>query len=66
MVLSKQKGLVRDKTYGIQLYGQQTLAALVIKAGFDKVTVYSDTSALPPDVDMGCMNHRLVAVARKP
>jgi len=66
MVLSKQKGLVRDKTYGIQLYGQESLAALVIGAGFEKVTVYTDTSALPADVDMGCMNHRLVAVARKP
>ncbi|CAD7837907.1 MAG: hypothetical protein [Olavius algarvensis Delta 4 endosymbiont] len=66
MVLSKQNGLIRDKTYGIQLYGQQTLATLVIKAGFEKVTVYNDASALPPDVDMGCMNHRLVAVARKP
>jgi len=66
MVLSKKDGLIRDKTYGIQLYGEQTLAALVIKSGFEKVTVYTDTSALPPDVDMGCMNHRLVAVARKP
>lgn len=66
MVLSKKKGLIRDETYGIQLYGQQSLAALVIKAGFEKVTVYTDASALPPDVDMGCMNHRLVAVARKP
>ena len=66
MVLSKQKGLIRDKTYGIQLYGQKTLAALVIRAGFEKVTVYTDASALPTDVDMGCMNHRLVAVACKP
>jgi len=66
MVLSKKKGLIRDKNYGIQLYGRQTLASLATKAGFEKVKVYTDASALPPDVDMGCMNHRLVAVARKP
>lgn len=66
MVLSKQKGLIRDKTYGIRLYGKQSLAALITKAGLGEATVFTGASALPPDVDVGCMNHRLVAVARKP
>ena len=41
------------------------LAALVTRAGFEAVTVHTDASAWPPDVDVGCMNHRLAAGARK-
>lgn len=66
MVLSKNKGLIRDKTYCIHLYDADELAALVNRAGFTDVNVHSDASAMNPTVDVGCMNHRLVAVARKP
>ena len=66
MVLSKKEGLIRDQTYGMQLYDADELAALVIRAGFSDVNVYSDTSAMNAAVDVGCMNHRLVAVARRP
>ena len=66
MVLSKRKGLIRDQTYCIQLYTADELAALVNRAGFSDVKVYSDASAISAAVDVGCMNHRLVAVARRP
>ena len=66
MVLSKAKGLIRDRTYCIHLYDAEDLAALVHRAGFDRVRIHDDASALSRDEDVGCMNHRLVVVARKP
>jgi D-alanine-D-alanine ligase len=66
MVLSKKEGLIRDKTYSIQLYDADQLADLAIRAGFIDVNVHSDVSAMNKGADVGCMNHRLVAVARKP
>ena len=66
MVLSKTKGIVRDRTYSIRLYSTGALAALTARAGFDDIRIHTDTSALAPGVDVGCMNHRLVVAARKP
>jgi hypothetical protein len=66
MVLSKKQGLIRDKTYCIRLYNADELAALVIRAGFIDVNVHSDLSAMKAAVDVGCMNYRLMAVARRP
>ena len=66
MVLSKENGLIRDQTYGIQLYNADELTALVTRAGFSDVRVHADLSAMNPTADVGCMNHRLVAVARRP
>ena len=66
MVLSKAKGLIRDQTYGIRLYNADALTDLVTRAGYSDVRVHADMSAMNPTADVGCMNHRLVAVARKP
>jgi D-alanine-D-alanine ligase len=65
MVLSKDKGLIRDKTYRIRLYGAEELVALTRSAGFGDVRVHTDASAMNPGEDVGCMNHRLVVSARK-
>jgi D-alanine-D-alanine ligase len=65
MVLSKTKGLVRDRTYRIRLYGAAELAAQVDRAGFSEIQVHTDATALAAEVDVGCMNHRLVVTARK-
>ena len=66
MVLSKKQGLVRDRTYCIRLYGTVDLTALVARAGFIDITIHTDASVLNRSEDLGCMNHRLVVVARKP
>jgi D-alanine-D-alanine ligase len=66
MVLSKKEGLIRDKTYCIRLYDSDELTDLVNRAGFIEVNLYFDASAMNPAADVGCMNHRLVAVARRP
>lgn len=66
LVLSRANGLIRDRTYCIRLYGADDLTALVEDAGFGDVQVYTDASAIQATVDVGCMNRRLVVVARKP
>jgi D-alanine-D-alanine ligase len=66
MVLSKAKGLIRDRTYRIRLYGAAELAALVNQAGFSEIQVHTDATALVAEVDVGCMNHRLVMTTRRP
>lgn len=66
MVLSKQRGLIRDRNYGIRLYNAEDLITLATRAGFGDVHLHTDASVLNSKEDVGCMNHRLVLVARKP
>ncbi len=66
MVLSKSRGMIRDKTYRIRLYGEDDLVALARSAGFDDIRVHGNTSAIKSTGDVGCMNHRLVITAHKP
>jgi len=66
MVLSKRRGLVRDRTYGIRLYDAEDLAALLDRAGFANVQVHAGSHALQHAEDVGCMNHRLLLTARRP
>ena len=65
MVLSKSRGLIRDRTYCIRLYNEDNLIALARSAGFGDVRVHSNVSAMNCADDVGCMNHRLVISARK-
>ena len=66
MVLSKKEGLIRDRTYGIRLYGAEALATLAARAGFDAVQIHAQGTRAAPGVDLGCMNHRLLVTARRP
>lgn len=66
MVLSKGRGMIRDKTYCIRLYGADDLVTLACRAGFDEVKIHTDAAAMNATEDVGCMNHRLVVSARKP
>lgn len=65
MVLNKDSGLVRDRTYCIRLYTSDGLADMVKKAGFGSVRVYTDFSPFAHDGDLGFMNHRMLVTARK-
>jgi D-alanine-D-alanine ligase len=66
IVLSKEKGLIRDKTYRIRLYEKAQLTNLVKKSGFKSIQVHSpDFAKLMKQEDLGCMNHRLFLTARK-
>ena len=66
MVLSKEKGLIRDQTYCIRLYEPDQLTELAARAGFVDVRLSSDSAMSDREEDLGCMNHRLVVSARKP
>jgi len=66
IVLSKEKGLIRDQTYRIHLYEKEQLTDLVEKAGFNNVKTHSlDRGKARKKEDLGCMNHRLILTARK-
>jgi D-alanine-D-alanine ligase len=66
MVLSKRRGMIRDRTYCIRLYNAQELADLLDRAGFADVQLHSGGASLHHEEDVGCMNHRLLLTARKP
>jgi len=65
MVLNKQEGLIRDRTYAVRLYGSQTLASLLEQAGFQQVTVRTDFSPHKSKGDYGFMNNRMLAIGKK-
>jgi len=65
MVIDKRSGLVRDRTYGMRLYDENTLKRLVSKAGFSNVSLYKDFTSFLGDGDVGFMNHRMMATAQK-
>jgi len=66
MVLSKSRGLIRDKNYRIRLYNQNDLNDLALNAGFGNIQIHTGASAMKVTEDVGCMNHRLVVSAQKP
>lgn len=65
MVLSKEKGLIRDKTYAVRLYEPDTLELLLKRTGFKKIAVITDFSPHLGDGDFGFMNCRMIATGRK-
>jgi D-alanine-D-alanine ligase len=66
MVLSKEKGVVRDCTYGVRLYDARRLKRLLKECGGCQVDVYTDFSPHEDEGDFGFMNHRMLGVGRKP
>jgi D-alanine-D-alanine ligase len=65
MVLSKKKGLIRDKTYTMRLYDDRSLARLLKSVGFMAVEIHTDFDPHGTQGDYGCMNNRILAVGRK-
>ncbi len=66
MVLSKETGLIRDKTYAIRIYEAPALAVLLEDAGFLQVAVRMDNAFHRKKGDYGFMNHRMIALGQKP
>jgi len=64
IVLSKQKGLIRDRNYSIRLYKSDVLATLLEQAGFVKIQIH-DFSPQLFEGDCGFMNHRIFATGQK-
>jgi len=65
MVIDKQKGLVRDRTYAIRLYESEGLESLLQQAGFNQINVYNNFSPHQSDGDFGFMNNRMIGVGQK-
>jgi D-alanine-D-alanine ligase len=65
IVLSKAQGLIRDQTYAIRFYEDNSLSALLEHAGFKQVDIHTDFSPHQKNGDYGFMNSRLIATAQK-
>jgi D-alanine-D-alanine ligase len=65
LVIDKQKGLVRDKTYAIRLFISESLEMLFQQSGFIEIKVYTNFSPHLFDGDYGFMNNRMIGVGRK-
>jgi D-alanine-D-alanine ligase len=66
MVVSKEKGLVRDRTYSVRLYESQTVGALLEETGFKRVNVHTNFSPHQGTGDYGFMDRRVLGVGQKP
>jgi len=65
LVISKKSGFVRDRTYCLRIYGAEELQQLLDRAGFAQIRVLTDFSPFESEEDVGFMNHRMIATARK-
>lgn len=66
LVMSKTRGLIRDKNYRIRLYNCKNLMALVRRAGFTAIRPHASSSiSADADEDFGCMRDRLLITAQK-
>ena len=66
IVLSRKEGLIREETYGLHLYDDASLKALLAKAGFKDACIHTRFSPHKQGGDYGFMNDRLIATATKP
>jgi hypothetical protein len=66
MVISKTKGLQRDKSYAIRIFEPDRLMDLVSSVGYVDVTVQRGFSPHGKPGDYGFMNRRVLVTARKP
>jgi len=66
VVLSKKKGLIRDRNYAIHLYSPASVKALMEEAGFGNIQVHTDFSPHCQPGDYGFMNCRMVVTGQKP
>ena len=66
MVISKQDGLIRDRTYAVRLYEPQTLLSLLETTGFSQIKIHTDFSPHRFEGDYGFMNRRMLAVGQRP
>jgi D-alanine-D-alanine ligase len=66
IVLSKTKGLIRDRTYAIRFYEPAKISELLEQAGFEGLKIITDFSPHVDQGDYGFMNHRMIAIGQSP
>jgi D-alanine-D-alanine ligase len=65
LVLSKERGLIRDQAYAIRLYEPSELLQLLAGSGFTNLKLHTKDSLGPKHGDCGFMNNRLLASGQK-
>lgn len=67
MVISKRKGLLRDRTYAERLYTQERLQTLLREAGFASIAVQPNAFVVQAEngTDYGIAAHRMLITAHK-
>lgn len=65
LVISKQDGLIRDRTYAVRLYDCQSLASLLKSTGYGEIKIHTDFSPHRFEGDYGFMNRRMLGVGQK-
>ena len=65
MVISKESGLIRDKTYCTRLYGREEITTLLISAGFSSVNIQKNFVSHNRKGDYGCLTNRMIVIAEK-
>jgi D-alanine-D-alanine ligase len=64
-VISKSKGLIRERTYFTRLYSPEKIEKLLKKAGFTSVLVQKNFMNRSTGEDYGCMTNRMVVLTKK-
>ncbi len=65
MVISKMKGLIRDKTYGTRLYSKEKITKMLMSAGFNPPSIQEDFVSHEKNEDYGFMTNRMIVIAKK-
>ncbi|MBW1801184.1 MAG: class I SAM-dependent methyltransferase [Deltaproteobacteria bacterium] len=65
MVLSKKRGLIRDKCYCTRLYTDEKMMSLLKTAGFHSVNIHTGFVSHDMEGDYGCLANRMIVIAKK-
>lgn len=65
IVISRERGLIREQSYAIRIYRPSELSSLVEGAGFTGVAAHRAVDLVEKDGDHGLMNRRCVVTARR-
>lgn len=65
VVLSKQSGLLRDRTYSIRFYEPREIHGLLGRLEFKDIRIITEFSARRDQGDYGFMNHRMIAIGQR-
>jgi D-alanine-D-alanine ligase len=65
IVLSREKGLIRDRNYRIRLYDSESLSMILENSGYKKISIHKGIEMHRTKGDYGFMNHRMIATGQK-
>lgn len=65
LVVSRKKGLIRDRSYAIRFYESEQISELLGRVGFKGVRLIKDFTAYRARADYGFMNQRMIATGEK-